>query len=335
MRIPDNTSCGNNEKKDDKGVNFMQWIAGIDGGGTKTAFSLMEKNNGRILHKILPSLSPKEHGIDEFRCIMSRAFLELGVDRESVTAVFAGIPCFGEDKRLDSLILQQMEELFPNAEIRCENDCFVGFAAAFGMGPGINIVSGTGAISYGMDSAGNCARSNGWHPCFSDEGSGTWLGRACFSLFAKQSDGRAEKGALYDIFRSHLNISEDFDAIAYYEAFCLENRANLAKMQEILLQAARAGDCSAQKLYEDAARELADTVYAVYKRLSFEDTVFISYSGGVFRSGKILLQPFTRMLENRISDCRIVPPKYTPEDGALIAAARLIGYPAEKYIEKE
>lgn len=304
----------------------MGWIAGIDGGGSKTAFCIMNTESRKMMRAVFPSICPKDHGVEGYRRILENAFAFLDIDRKQVEAVCIGVPCFGEYKDLDIQVKKETESLFPHAGIRCENDCFVGFAGAFGMSPGIHVISGTGAVAYGMDSMGKSARSNGWHPVFSDEGSGVWLGRAAFGLFAKEADGREKKGKLFETFEEELGIHSPAEAIAYYEEHCRLSRTELAKTQKVLLKAAARGDRSAAELYEHAAEQLALSAYAVYGKLSFEERVSVSYSGGVFRAGEILLAPFRKALSEKIPGCRVVPPKYKPEEGALLAAARLIGY---------
>ncbi len=305
----------------------MQWIVGIDGGGSKTAFSAMEIGSGKQVRMRSASICPQDHGLEGYGRILADAFCRMGISREDVAALCVGVPCFGEYEGADEQIRQQTHRLFPNAKLRCENDCYVGFAGAFGLEPGINVVSGTGAIAYGMDSQGNAARSNGWHPDFSDEGSGAWLGRACLGLFVKQADGREKPGRLLAIFRERLDICTEMDAIAYYQANCYNNRTELARMQEILLQAAREGDLSARRLYGQAAEELAASVRAVYEKLHFPGQVLVSYSGGVFRAGETLLGAFRELLSSKVPQSRLVEPRYAPEDGALLAAAALISFP--------
>lgn len=70
---------------------------------------------------------------------------QLGVTAERVAAVCIGIPCFGEYPELDAAVSARTRQLFPNGAVRCENDCYVGFAGAFGLKAGINVVAGTGS----------------------------------------------------------------------------------------------------------------------------------------------------------------------------------------------
>ena len=241
-----------------------------------------------------------------------------------MAAVCIGIPCFGEYPELDAAVSARTRQLFSNGAVRCENDCYVGFAGAFGLKAGINVVAGTGAIAYGEDEEGHAARSGGWHHDFSDEGSGVWLGRESFALFARQMDGRAPRTAFYEIFREGLGLRRDTDVIDYYARRCAGNRAELAKTQELLLAAAQAGDNSAAALYRKAAGHLCETAAAVYRKLCFQEPVHISYSGGVFQVRDFLLQPFLRQMRQAIPGCVANSPLYTPEEGAALAAARLL-----------
>ena len=116
----------------------------------------------------------------------------------------------------------------------------------------------------------------------------------------------------------------DADVIDYYARRCAGNRAELAKTQELLLAAAQAGDNSAAALYRKAAGHLCETAAAVYRKLCFQEPVHISYSGGVFQVRDFLLQPFLRQVRQAIPGCVANSPLYTPEEGAALAAARLL-----------
>lgn len=300
----------------------MEWIAGIDGGGTKTALYLQAVENAETRECQVDSISPLEYGLCGYAERLKTAFERLGVERCDVASVCIGVPCFGEYPELDEKVVACTSTLFPNALTQCENDCYVGFAGAFGLKSGINVVAGTGAIAYGEDDFGNSARSNGWHSDFSDEGSGAWLGREAFALFARQMDGRAKRTLFYDIFTNELALTRDIDILDYYNRNCANNRAALAKVQEYLLCAARAGDEAATELYRQAAEHLCSSVFAVYQRLCFDTPVGISYSGGVFRAGDVLLKPFEQIMRQMIPNCVIVAPRYSPQKGAALVAER-------------
>ena len=53
----------------------------------------------------------------------------------------------------------------------------IALQAAFGDGPGVIVIAGTGSIAYGRNREGQTARAGGWGFAISDEGSGHWIGR--------------------------------------------------------------------------------------------------------------------------------------------------------------
>jgi hypothetical protein len=67
----------------------------------------------------------------------------------------------------------------------------------------------------------------------------------------------------------------------------------------------------------------------VRQRLEFEaeDFVPVSYSGGVFSAGALILDPFRRHLAARSGAFRLRSPILTPSIGAAIYAARLAAQP--------
>ena len=77
-----------------------------------------------------------------------------------------------------------------------------------------------------------------------------------------------------------------------------------------------------------AAAELAETAQTVRRRLSFPEgeAVKVSYSGGLFRAGEVILDPFQAEMDRL--GFTLVSPAYSPIVGALALAA-------EKYVTRE
>ena len=210
------------------------------------------------------------------------------------------------------------------------NYSVVGWAGSLGLSSGINLVAGTGSIAYGRNDAGEEARAGGWDERFSDEGSCYWLGMKSLELFSKESDGRAEKGALLEIFRNRFELKCDFDIIDIFNRRYRNDRTKIAGLQKYLLEAAQKGDLEAVKMYEIAADELAMIVGSVYRKLKFGEGTLVSYSGGLFHAGEFILGPLRERLKTE--GVRLCAPKYTPVEGASLLAAEM--FDGEKqYIE--
>jgi hypothetical protein len=67
----------------------------------------------------------------------------------------------------------------------------------------------------------------------------------------------------------------------------------------------------------------------VRQALQFEpdERVPLSYSGGVFKAGELILAPFRRHLEAQSGSYRLQAPIVTPSGGAAIYAAKLAAQP--------
>jgi len=304
----------------------MNCYLGIDGGGTKTAYLLTDKDGREMATLETDGSSYKEYSVDiVIDKIMSgiHKCLELaGIEKNELCGVAIGLPCFGESKTEDSLILEKMKVAFADIPFYLTNDVEVGWAGSLAMEQGINVVAGTGSICFGKNSENRSARSGGWSTFFGDEGSCYWIGRKTMELFSKQADSRIEKGALYLLVREHFNLIDDLDFIDLMEREYAPSRSKVASLQIILLEAARAGDASAIRLYECAAEELFALVQGVARQLQLEGKEFaISYSGGLFHAKEFVLP----CLESKVKDIGgyLKEPMLTPVQGAALLARKI------------
>jgi N-acetylglucosamine kinase-like BadF-type ATPase len=91
-----------------------------------------------------------------------------------------------------------------------------------------------------------------------------------------------------------------------------------------------AGDDVAAGIIHDAARELAISACAAAARL-FEpgEPVLVSYAGNVFQASHLVLEPFTRELEERRPGTSVVAPEGDPLAGAVLLAELGFGLPSQ------
>jgi N-acetylglucosamine kinase-like BadF-type ATPase len=201
-----------------------------------------------------------------------------------------------------------------------------GWAGALAGLDGINLVAGTGSIAYGQW-AERSERAGGWGELFSDEGSAYWLARGALNLFSRMSDGRIPKGMLYQLVRQRFGLQGDLDLCAAIYGPPALTRSELASLAPLVAKAAANGDLAARQLFEKAAVELAALVHAVRRALAppTEAVVPVSYSGGMFQFGAILLEPLRAALAAAEQRYDFAAPRLTPVAGAALHAARLGG----------
>lgn len=299
----------------------MSCYIGIDGGGTKTEF-LMSDGQGRITARLVEKgTSYQQYGFEEVAVRLKlgiRKCLETsGASMQEVECIYMGLPCVGESASGDEDLKKAIFKMLPEEKIRIGNDVEAGYAGAFGQDCGIHLVAGTGSIGYGMNENGETARCGGWHEYFSDEGSCCWLGRKTMELFTKEADGRCEKGRLYELLRQEFKLESDFDWVQKIMENYLYKREKIASLQIFLMRAAKEGDMYARNLYRQAAAELYLIAEGIKKKLGMDSAV-ISYSGGLFKSGGLILEPLQRMAKE--GGDTLKAPKAGPGEGALLLA---------------
>jgi N-acetylglucosamine kinase-like BadF-type ATPase len=303
---------------------------GVDGGGTKTRFVLVDDAGTLAALHEGPSSYHLEIGIDGLRDVLSDGlaalFAQAGIDGGAITYAFFGLPAHGEDSIAQVLLDAMPQPLLGHARYRCGNDMVCAWAGSLAGADGINIVAGTGSIGYG-ERRGKSARAGGWGEVFSDEGSAYWIAVQGLNAFTRMSDGRLPKGPLLAIFRDSFGLRADLDLCA--KVLNAHDRGRIAALSQLVARSASAGDAAATRIFDDAARELAAIVEAVRQRLEFEatDVVPVSYSGGVFSAGALILEPFRRHLAARSAAFDLRSPILAPSIGAAIYAARLAAQP--------
>ena len=310
----------------------MKTFLGVDGGGSKTRFLLIEAT-GKVLAS--HASGPAYHleiglaGMQDMLVSGIRAILrDSGVAASGLSYAFLGLPAYGEDQALQQQFDTAPAAALPAGRYRCGNDMVCGWAGALAGADGINIVAGTGSIAYG-EYAGRSARAGGWGELFSDEGSAYWIAREGLRLFSRMADGRTARGPLYEEVRRHFALEDDLQLCAAIYGKPASDRSQLAQLARLVAQAARGGDAAARELLARAVSELADLVDAVRTQLQVPagSDLSVSNSGGVFQLGDLLLNPLQTELAQRGPNYRLLAPRLPPEAGAALYAAKLSGTP--------
>ena len=310
----------------------MTVFLGVDGGGTKTDFLLIDASGSVLATRREGSAYYLEIGIEGLKTLLAsgiRAMLtSVGLTAADITYGFLGLPAHGENTALQAHLDSIVKETLPNQRYRCANDVVCGWAGALAGSNGIVVVAGTGSIAYG-EYATRSARVGGWGELFSDEGSAFWVAREALTIFSRMSDGRATKGPLYGLMREHFGVAADLDVCATVYGPPALSRSELAALSHLVTQAALAGDRSALHLFERASQELAELVHATHDVLEIPPGVRVlaSYCGGMLQADGMLLPLFEAALQATERQYQLIAPRLSPSAGAALYAATLAGAP--------
>lgn len=310
----------------------MNVFLGVEGGGTETEFLVVDET-GLILaaHRAGSAYYP-EIGLDALQILIEegiRTALELAsMSPAEITFACVGLRAYGEDPAVTDRLNGIASGVLPAGRYRCVNDMVSGWAGALGCRDGINVVASTGSIAYG-EYAGRNARAGGWGELFSDEGSAFWVACKALALFSRMSDGRADKGPLYELMRAHFRVREDLDVCAAVYGPPPMTRSQIAGLAAIATRAYRAGDVAVQGLFVAAAQELAAIVHAVRGHLAIppQTSLPVSCSGSMFRPGSVLTPIFEDLLHSDDRPYNFTLPQTSPCAGTVLYAAKLAGLP--------
>lgn len=310
-------------------MNAMNCFLGVDGGGTKTRFALIDGQGRMLAQAQLGTTYHPQVGLDGVREILARGveqvLREASAKSSDIRHAFFGLPGYGEDSRIAPLLHAIPNAILGHARYTCDNDMVCGWAGSLACADGINIVAGTGSIGYGQRQ-GMSARAGGWGEAFSDEGSAYWIAVQGLNAYSRMSDGRLPKGPMHALFNHELRLERDLDICAHVYGERAGARGDLAQLSPLVAKAAQLGDAAAMGIFRQAGQELARIADALRQALRFapDETVPLSCSGGAFSAGPLLLAPFTEALRDACPAFDLRPPLHDPHYGAALYAASLV-----------
>jgi N-acetylglucosamine kinase-like BadF-type ATPase len=309
----------------------MARYLGVDGGGSKTAFALIDYAGRVLARATAPTSYYFNDGFDVVERVLAQGVSDIcgqaGIETADIDAAFFGIPGYGEAsgdvERLDAV----PGLVLGHDRYSCNNDMVCGWAGSLACEDGINVISGTGSMTYG-ERQGVGHRVGGWGELFGDEGSAYWIAAQGLNAFSRMSDGRLARGPLYTLVKDHLRLAGDLDVVSLVIDTWKGNRSSIAALSTTVCEAARAGDAVAARILSDGAEELVTLIETTRKLVGFTDqeTVPVSYSGGMF-SDEGFLARFLTALQEQPAKYDLQRPLLDPALGAALYAAKHSGQP--------
>ncbi|WP_166996422.1 N-acetylglucosamine kinase [Paramicrobacterium fandaimingii] len=311
----------------------MPFYLGVDGGGTKTSFLLLSADGTVRSTVIGPSSYHLEHGFERVEQVFAEGVAAVtaraGIAANDIRYAFFAVPGYGESSASLARMSALPRRALGHDRFTCGNDMIAAWAGSLAEEDGINVVAGTGSMTYGVRGERD-DRVGGWGEVLGDEGSGYWIGRAALTAFTRMSDGRRPRTALYEALRDAVAVASDLDIIDVVSSQWGASRGRIAALAPLVASAADAEDTAATQILEDAAGHLVALVDTARRNLGFEpgEVIPVSYSGGVFKISTVR-QRFRMLLQGGSDDYELRRPLFSPAVGAALHAARLGGHPLD------
>jgi N-acetylmuramic acid 6-phosphate etherase len=293
-------------------------ILGVEGGGTKTAWALVEGSvaggadsdlqwiildRGKLPPSNLRLTTP-----DRLREIF--AGLPREVDRAGVFLAGCGTE---EDRRSLALICK---EIWPNAKIVTGSDRDSGLAAALEHGDGIVVNAGSGSSVTGRR-GDRIERAGGWGHILGDTGGGYFLSLDALRLILREHDLRCGEMQFTAKILHALSLNNLDELVRWAQT---ADKDEIAMLAPVVFEAAAGGDAPVNDIVEEGARVLCEYTEAVASRLHLLAPKVV-LMGGLFQRDSIYTHAFRRRLKKNLPDARVTIAERPPELGAAWLAA--------------
>lgn len=305
----------------------MAYFLGIDGGGSKTSCAVGDDTS------VLATVSAGPSNITRVGEVRARESLHQAVgdacaaakvDPRQVERVCVGVAGAGRQEIATAVRTIIGEVIIGKIEV--VGDMQIALEAAFGAGPGVIVIAGTGSIVYGRDQQGRTARAGGWGFAISDEGSAHWIGRTAVGAVLRAIDERIEAG-------NDQNVAEALplyrELLAAWKLRSLDefvrmgnSTPDFAALLPAIVAGAESGDLRAKRVLTQAGSELAQLAIILVKRVFADgDTkasvIPLALAGGVFRHAGRVREVFCDELCKVDPRIRVSPEIVEPVVGAL------------------
>lgn len=273
-------------------------IVGVDGGGSKTKVIVADAQGHELATATGGGSAARPGEAQQAAEVIAQTVREAlaACDRagEMPRVLCAGLAGAGREPERQA-VREALVRLEVADHVLIEPDATIALEDAFGDGPGILLVSGTGSSCFGRSPTGAFARCGGWGPNIGDEGSGAWIGRRALSFVTASVDGREPETALLGAVLTTLGL-DDSDALIAWAA--LATPADVARLATTVITVAATGDQRAGTLLAMAAEELVTHVRALARSLFVDEraAIPVALAGGLMERGSFV----RKLVEHRL-----------------------------------
>jgi N-acetylmuramic acid 6-phosphate etherase len=289
-------------------------ILGVEGGGTKTEWALLDETGLELRVGALPAANLRLIGDGDLLELLR----VLPTEATHVGAFLAGCADAADRKRLEGLV----QRVWPAAVVAVGGDRESGFATAFGDGDGIAVIAGTGSAVTGR-CRGRIEKGGGWGHLLGDTGSGYQLAMTALRLVLSNWDLNRTSDLLSQGILRMLALNRLEDLVAWAAN---ADKMSVAKLTPVVFQAAKEGHAEMLAAIQNGAHVLAETTRAVAGRLEC-DVPEVRLLGGLFEHHREYAEFFMDYAGDLLPGAKVAVCTQSGALGAAWLAGRIVPEP--------
>ena len=258
----------------------MRTLLGVDAGGSHTTAAVAD-GNGTVLVRaeggpgaVRPGAAARAAQAIWDTCREALVKAEREVRGDVLVVGAAGVG--REPERLALQAALEAKDLAPRLVVI--TDGAIALQSAFGAGPGIVLLAGTGSVGWARLPGGETARVGGLGTLLGDQGSGYDLGRQALRAAALALEGRGPATLLTELVPRRLRLSALADLVRWSAT---AKTAAVAGLAPAALEAAAAGDAVAGAITDACSDDLARHVRALADRFPRGTLVRVALGGSL------------------------------------------------------
>ena len=301
------------------GIVRPKGLIGIDGGGTKTDFVLIDEMGRKLASVILSGTNPSICGLDEAIAILRRGIDFLRPSVMNVAGIFLGGA--GLDVKEDAAaVLTALQEAYPQYTIGIGSDISNVIACSERPDHCVAAISGTGCMVSSCV-GGEMRRVGGFGHLFERCGSGYDMGRDVITAVLRACDGTGNPTRLTALLEREVGVHPEERLQDFYRM----SVPQIASFAPLLLTAADEGDAVALDILSRHSDYMANMIRTALRHDG--DLRHVVFSGSMFWIGDSFYRLVAQRLDEGLTLERLV---YPPAWGACLQCARMCGLPDPK-----
>ncbi len=256
------------------------YLLAIDGGGTKTALILADREKNILREYRTGPCNPMDIGFEESKKRLREAIYRIteGIALSSIV-MFAGIAGGTSGGMRESF--REFFREFGFHAYQNDSDNMNIVAAGLGTGNGISVIMGTGICAYAQKD-GKQSRAAGWGYLFDDGGCAYNVGRDGIAAHFRSLDGTGPKTLISELLYRDEDLlkKEPRDTLGFLGTLYAGGKKKIASYAPVVYRAAERGDAVAEGIVRRNMAEAARVIEAAAKDMR-DPVIPVVLAGGL------------------------------------------------------